>query len=59
MAARIFTIVDVWDALTHARPYRGAWPQAMVRDYIHSLSARQFDPAIVRAFLSLDMSAAA
>jgi putative nucleotidyltransferase with HDIG domain len=59
MAARIFTVVDVWDALTHARPYRGAWPEAMVRDYIHSLAARQFDPAIVRTFLSLDMSAAA
>jgi putative nucleotidyltransferase with HDIG domain len=59
MAARIFTVVDVWDALTHARPYRGAWPEAMVRDYIHSLTARQFDPAIVRTFLSLDMSAAA
>lgn len=59
IAARIFTVVDVWDALTHSRPYRGAWPEAMVRDYIHSLAARQFDPAIVRTFLSLDMSAAA
>ncbi len=59
IAARIFTVVDVWDALTHTRPYRRAWPEGIVRDYIHSLSGKHFDPAIVRTFLSIDMSAAA
>jgi HD-GYP domain-containing protein (c-di-GMP phosphodiesterase class II) len=59
VAARIFTVVDVWDALTHPRPYRGAWSEGMVRDYIRSLSGQHFDPAIARTFLSLDMSAAA
>jgi putative nucleotidyltransferase with HDIG domain len=49
--ARIFSIVDVWDALLSDRAYRKAWPYEKVVDYIRSQSGRQFDPAIVRIFL--------
>ena len=51
LSARIFSVVDVWDALTSDRPYRKAWPEAKVRDYIREQSGIQFDPKIVEAFL--------
>ncbi|MDO9122668.1 MAG: HD-GYP domain-containing protein, partial [Anaerolineaceae bacterium] len=51
ISARIFSVVDVWDALTSDRPYRAAWPEEKVLDYIRSLSGTQFDPAIVNACL--------
>ncbi len=54
LSARIFSIVDVWDALSSDRPYRPAWPQAKVTDYIKSLSGIQFDPQVVDAFFSID-----
>jgi PAS domain S-box-containing protein len=50
LAARIFAIVDVWDALCSDRPYRSAWPLEQVEAYIHEQSGKQFDPSIVRAF---------
>ncbi|NMB88437.1 MAG: PAS domain S-box protein [Chloroflexi bacterium] len=50
LAARIFSLVDVWDALTHDRAYRQAWPREKVFAYIASQSGKQFDPAIVAAF---------
>ena len=52
-AARIFSIVDVWDALTSERPYRPAWPQEKVKKYIKSLSGIQFDPEVVDRFLQM------
>lgn len=48
--ARIFSIIDVWDALTHDRPYRPAWPEEEALNYIRSQSAIQFDPRVVKAF---------
>ena len=51
MAARIFAVVDVWDALSSDRPYRPAWNKADVRDYIEQNSGSHFDPQIVTAFL--------
>jgi PAS domain S-box-containing protein len=51
LAARIFTIVDVWDALTSDRPYRKAWPKAQVRRYVREQTNTQFDPKVVEAFL--------
>jgi HD-GYP domain-containing protein (c-di-GMP phosphodiesterase class II) len=48
--ARIFAVVDVWDALRFDRPYRARWPESEVHDYIHSLSGKHFDPQIVAAF---------
>jgi PAS domain S-box-containing protein len=53
LSARVFAIVDVWDALMSDRPYREAWPKAKVRDHIAGLSGTHFDPKIVEPFLSL------
>jgi len=50
LAARIFAIIDVWDALRSDRPYRKAWPEEKVRDHIRSLSGSHFDPEVVKAF---------
>jgi len=52
LAARIFAVVDVWDALSSDRPYRPAWPQAEVYAYIQSMAGTHFDPEIAR--LALD-----
>ena len=53
-AARIFAIVDVWDALVSDRPYRKGIHPAEVKKSIRELSGSNFDPRIVDAFLSLD-----
>ena len=53
LAARIFAVVDVWDALRSDRPYRQAWERPRVLEYIQSLSGTHFDPAVVRALLEL------
>jgi HD-GYP domain-containing protein (c-di-GMP phosphodiesterase class II) len=53
ISARIFAIVDVWDALSYARPYREAWENEKIVEYIRSLSGVQFDPGIVEVFLDL------
>ncbi len=53
LAARIFAVVDVWDALRSDRPYRNGWPAACVREHIMHLSGSHFDPAVVERFLSL------
>ncbi len=50
LAARIFAVVDVWDALTSDRPYRQAWPKEKVRIYIVEQSGKHFDPAVVEHF---------
>lgn len=52
LAARIFAIADVWDALTSDRPYRQAWPHLKAIDYIHENSGMHFDPQIVGIFLN-------
>jgi putative two-component system response regulator len=53
LAARVFAVIDVWDALCSNRPYRKAWPEAEARAYIHSLSGTHFDPRVVDTFLQL------
>ncbi len=53
LAARIFAVVDVWDALTSERPYRPAWLEKDVKKYLIDQSGRQFDPQIVEVFLNL------
>jgi putative nucleotidyltransferase with HDIG domain len=53
--ARIFSIVDVWDALTSDRPYRKAWAEDRVLDYLRSLSGIQFDPQILRTTLEMGL----
>jgi PAS domain S-box-containing protein len=52
-AARIFAVIDVWDAMRSDRPYRKGRPEAEVRDHIQSLAGTHFDPTIVQAFLEL------
>ena len=53
LAARIFAVVDVWDALSSDRPYRQAWPAEKVWDYIQEQSGKHFDPRVVEAFLNM------
>jgi HD-GYP domain-containing protein (c-di-GMP phosphodiesterase class II) len=53
LAARIFAIVDVYDALSSDRAYRPAWPREKVLDYLRQQSGKQFDPNIVEVFLHL------
>lgn len=52
-SARIVTVVDVFDALTHVRPYKAAWPAAEAKAEIERQSGRQFDPDMVTAFQRL------
>ncbi|MHC1783144.1 MAG: PAS domain S-box protein [Anaerolineaceae bacterium] len=51
LAARIFSIIDVWDALRSDRPYRKGWSTKEVEDYLRSQSGRQFEPKIVEVFM--------
>ncbi|MDD2922669.1 MAG: GAF domain-containing protein, partial [Anaerolineales bacterium] len=53
LAARIFAIVDVWDALVSDRPYRKALAPADVQNDILKLSGSHFDPRVVKAFFSM------
>ena len=53
LSARIFAIVDVWDALANDRPYRKKWPYKKVIETLRSLSGTQFDPKVVDAFMEL------
>lgn len=53
LSARMFTIIDVWDALSSDRCYRPAWPADRVKKYILEESGRMFDPAIVAAFFAM------
>jgi PAS domain S-box-containing protein len=52
LAARIFAIVDVWDALTSDRPYRQALSKSEALEYIPTQSGKHFDPDIVKLFIS-------
>lgn len=51
LAARIFSVVDVWDALLSDRPYRLAWPKEQVCEYIRTHAETNFDPKVVELFL--------
>ncbi len=53
LAARIFALVDVWDALTNDRPYRKAWTREQASRYIREQSGKHFDPDLVELFLSI------
>lgn len=56
LAARIFAVADVWDALQSDRPYRAAWPHKKALQYIALQSAQHFNPRVVEAFLSLELA---
>lgn len=51
LSARIFAVVDVYDALSCDRPYRAAWPRTDVINYIIDQAGKHFDPQVVDAFL--------
>jgi len=51
LSARITAVADVYDALTHARPYKAPWSAAQAQAYIIERSGSQFDPAVVESFL--------
>ncbi|MCX8024219.1 MAG: GAF domain-containing protein [Thermanaerothrix sp.] len=51
LAARIFAVVDVWDALTSDRPYRPAWTREQAVAYLREQAGKHFDPRIVEVFL--------
>jgi HD-GYP domain-containing protein (c-di-GMP phosphodiesterase class II) len=53
LAARIFTVIDVYDALLSNRPYRRAWPRHKVHNYLRANAGKLFDPQIVDTFLRL------
>ena len=56
IAGRIVAVADVFDALTHERPYKPAWSVADALAEMRSESGRHFDPAVLEAFLGLDPS---
>ncbi|MBI3161299.1 MAG: PAS domain S-box protein [Chloroflexi bacterium] len=53
LAARIFSIVDFWDTVSIARPYRKAWSKQKALKYIREQSGKHFDPQVVEAFIKL------
>jgi HD-GYP domain-containing protein (c-di-GMP phosphodiesterase class II) len=53
LAARIFAVVDVWDALRSDRPYRAAWPEEKVRAHIREQAGKHFDPQVVEVFMNM------
>jgi HD domain/GAF domain len=54
MSGRIVGLADVFDALTHERPYKHAWPVDQAVEEVRSLRATQFDPDVVEVFMELD-----
>jgi HD-GYP domain-containing protein (c-di-GMP phosphodiesterase class II) len=50
LAARLFSVADVWDALRSDRPFRRAWPEARARDYLREKAGTRFDPHAVNLF---------
>jgi HD-GYP domain-containing protein (c-di-GMP phosphodiesterase class II) len=53
LAARIFAVIDVWDALSSDRPYRQRWPAEQVYAHLQASSGTHFDPVVVQAFLQM------
>jgi PAS domain S-box-containing protein/putative nucleotidyltransferase with HDIG domain len=53
LAARLFAVVDVWDALCSDRPYRPAWSEDKARDYLTDLAGVQFEAQAVDALFAL------
>jgi hypothetical protein len=53
LAARIFAVIDVWDALLSNRPYRPAWTEERAKAYIQEQAGKHFDPQVVAAFMQM------
>lgn len=54
LTARIFAVVDVWDALTSDRPYRPAWTEEKALEHIRTSAGTHFDPQVVEAFIQVN-----
>jgi HD-GYP domain-containing protein (c-di-GMP phosphodiesterase class II) len=53
LVARLFAVVDVFDALTSDRPYRSAWSHSQAIEYLKDQAGKQFDPRVVELFLEI------
>jgi putative nucleotidyltransferase with HDIG domain len=53
LSARLFAVIDVWDALRSDRPYRPAWPEEKILDHIREGTGSHFDPRAVAAFIKM------
>ncbi|MBC2724839.1 MAG: HD-GYP domain-containing protein, partial [Desulfosporosinus sp.] len=53
LSARIFAVVDVWDAITSDRPYRKAWSPEKAKEHIRCQAGKHFDPKVVDYFLKI------
>jgi HD-GYP domain-containing protein (c-di-GMP phosphodiesterase class II) len=53
LPARIFSVIDIWDALLSDRPYRKAWTRERVVAYIQEVAGTILDPSIVKIFLRM------
>jgi HD-GYP domain-containing protein (c-di-GMP phosphodiesterase class II) len=53
LEARIFAVVDAYDALTSDRPYRDAWPEEKAQKYLQEQAGKEFDPEVVRVLLEI------
>ena len=53
LEARIFSVIDVWDAMRSHRSYRDAIPENQVIEYLYTESGRSFDPVIIKAFFEM------
>ncbi len=53
LAARLFAVVDVWDALRSDRPYRESWPEATVLEHLRTMSGSHLDPNTVDLFVTM------
>ncbi len=53
LAARIFSVVDIWDALLSDRPYRKRWPKDKVIEYLTEIAGSHLDPMVVEVFLRM------
>ena len=53
LSARLFAVVDVYDALTSDRPYRSAWTRTQALEYLQEQAGQQFDPGVVIHFLEM------
>ncbi|MFK2931431.1 HD-GYP domain-containing protein [Dyella agri] len=51
LGARIFSVIDVWDALITERVYKPAWPETRVLEYLREIAGSQLDPRLVELFL--------
>lgn len=53
LAARLFAVVDVWDALRSDRPYREGWPLSRVCEHLRAQAGSHFDPGVAERFIEL------